>query len=202
DAAIGRFIEQDDLQFMSGDFNFYRYVDNSPTNALDPSGNEIISIGILIIIGVVLVGVSGCGSENNPAQNAPVVPAAPQVTTLTQQQIDYANQQRLYLVLAMKEAIAKEQAGSKNAAKLAKLNTAAENLALARISPSVTQFGNYAHTDESPDRYNMISLQYAYWTLTKNQQAFILLHEASHMATPGRDDPASDPQHGGNPNNP
>ena len=38
DPTQGRFISQDPIEFMAGDFNFYRYVGNSPVNFRDPSG--------------------------------------------------------------------------------------------------------------------------------------------------------------------
>jgi RHS repeat-associated protein len=38
DAANGRFISEDPLGFNAGDTNIYRYVGNSPTNWVDPSG--------------------------------------------------------------------------------------------------------------------------------------------------------------------
>jgi RHS repeat-associated protein len=40
DPALGRFLSQDPIGFEAGDANFYRYVENSPTNATDPSGYE------------------------------------------------------------------------------------------------------------------------------------------------------------------
>jgi RHS repeat-associated protein len=39
DAATGRWISQDPLGFDAGDSNLYRYVNNNPANASDPSGN-------------------------------------------------------------------------------------------------------------------------------------------------------------------
>ncbi|UBF30102.1 RHS repeat-associated core domain-containing protein (plasmid) [Kovacikia minuta CCNUW1] len=39
DTGVGRFIGQDPIGFQAGDSNLYRYVDNSPLNATDPSGN-------------------------------------------------------------------------------------------------------------------------------------------------------------------
>lgn len=38
DPSVGRFVSQDPIGFDAGDSNLYRYVDNSPTNAVDPSG--------------------------------------------------------------------------------------------------------------------------------------------------------------------
>jgi RHS repeat-associated protein len=38
DAGVGRFISQDPIGFAAGDANLYRYVGNSPTNFIDPSG--------------------------------------------------------------------------------------------------------------------------------------------------------------------
>ncbi len=38
DPQTGRFLSQDPIQYLSGDFNWYRYVGNNPTNFIDPSG--------------------------------------------------------------------------------------------------------------------------------------------------------------------
>ena len=38
DPATGRFLSEDPLGFRAGDANFYRYVGNSPTDRVDPSG--------------------------------------------------------------------------------------------------------------------------------------------------------------------
>jgi len=38
DPTIGRFISSDPIEFLAGDFNFYRYVGNDPVNWVDPSG--------------------------------------------------------------------------------------------------------------------------------------------------------------------
>jgi RHS repeat-associated protein len=38
DQNIGRFISEDPISFNGGDMNLYRYVGNSPTNYIDPSG--------------------------------------------------------------------------------------------------------------------------------------------------------------------
>jgi RHS repeat-associated protein len=39
DSNVGRFISEDPIGFNAGDANLYRYVGNSPTNFIDPSGN-------------------------------------------------------------------------------------------------------------------------------------------------------------------
>ena len=44
DGSIGRFISEDPIGFNGGDANLYRYVGNSPTNAIDPNGLETIII--------------------------------------------------------------------------------------------------------------------------------------------------------------
>lgn len=38
DPTIGRFMAEDPIAFESGDVNIFRYVKNSPTNSIDPSG--------------------------------------------------------------------------------------------------------------------------------------------------------------------
>ena len=40
DPATGRFLSKDTIGFESGDMNLYRYVNNSPTNGTDPSGES------------------------------------------------------------------------------------------------------------------------------------------------------------------
>ena len=40
---IGQFAQRDPLGYAAGDENLYRYVDNRPTDATDPSGMEIVS---------------------------------------------------------------------------------------------------------------------------------------------------------------
>jgi RHS repeat-associated protein len=42
DSAVGRFISEDPLRFGAGDPNLTRYVGNSPTNFVDPSGEEFV----------------------------------------------------------------------------------------------------------------------------------------------------------------
>ena len=43
DPTTQRFLSQDPIGFASGDFNFYRYVGNSPANFRDPFGLKYIS---------------------------------------------------------------------------------------------------------------------------------------------------------------
>ncbi|WP_428743770.1 RHS repeat-associated core domain-containing protein, partial [Sulfurimonas sp.] len=38
DPTIQRFLSKDPIEFLSGDYNFYRYVGNDPLNFIDPSG--------------------------------------------------------------------------------------------------------------------------------------------------------------------
>ncbi len=42
DPVTGTFISKDPLSFAAGDANLYRYVGNDPTNAIDPSGMDLI----------------------------------------------------------------------------------------------------------------------------------------------------------------
>ncbi len=41
DAKVGRWISEDPIGFAAGDANIYRYVGNSPTNYVDPSGLQV-----------------------------------------------------------------------------------------------------------------------------------------------------------------
>jgi RHS repeat-associated protein len=41
DPLVGRFIREDVIGFGAGDTNLYRYVGNSPVNAIDPSGKDL-----------------------------------------------------------------------------------------------------------------------------------------------------------------
>ena len=41
DSSTGRFVSEDPIGFASGDVNEYRYVSNTPANAVDPSGEKI-----------------------------------------------------------------------------------------------------------------------------------------------------------------
>ncbi|HEY4310194.1 MAG TPA: RHS repeat-associated core domain-containing protein [Pirellulales bacterium] len=43
DPETGRFLSQDPTGFAAGDANLYRYVDNSPTNFVDPTGQTVWS---------------------------------------------------------------------------------------------------------------------------------------------------------------
>ncbi len=52
DPTTQRFLSQDPIGFASGDFNFYRYVGNNPSNIKDPHGTcGGICIGAAIIGG-------------------------------------------------------------------------------------------------------------------------------------------------------
>jgi RHS repeat-associated protein len=43
DPVTGRFLSQDPIGFAAGDANLYRYVENNPTNATDPSGFQQVT---------------------------------------------------------------------------------------------------------------------------------------------------------------
>jgi uncharacterized protein RhaS with RHS repeats len=45
DPTIGRWLEEDPTGFGAGDSNLYRYVNNSPTCRIDPSGLEVTDTG-------------------------------------------------------------------------------------------------------------------------------------------------------------
>jgi RHS repeat-associated protein len=48
DASIGRFVMNDPLGIRAGDFNYYRYVYNSPTSGTDPTGQlSAVEVGAL-----------------------------------------------------------------------------------------------------------------------------------------------------------
>jgi RHS repeat-associated protein len=62
DPLVGRFISEDLIGFAAGDTNLYRYVGNSPVNAIDPMGLFGIlwpaaAIGYLILVWVYIWGV-------------------------------------------------------------------------------------------------------------------------------------------------
>ena len=48
DPASGRWLSQDPMGFDAGDSNLYRYVNNRPTNATDPSGLQEATLGLPI----------------------------------------------------------------------------------------------------------------------------------------------------------
>jgi RHS repeat-associated protein len=52
DPGVGRFISEDPIGFGAGDTNLYRYVNNSPTNFTDPSGE----IAFLPVLGMLAMG--------------------------------------------------------------------------------------------------------------------------------------------------
>lgn len=49
DPTIGRWMQEDPIDFEGGDLNLYRYVGNGPTNATDPSGLQIQGGGGFVI---------------------------------------------------------------------------------------------------------------------------------------------------------
>ena len=46
--ALASFISEDPMGFDAGDFNLYRYVNNSPLNGTDPTGEQTIVQSALI----------------------------------------------------------------------------------------------------------------------------------------------------------
>jgi RHS repeat-associated protein len=66
DNTTGRWLSEDPIGFAAGDHNLYRYVSNFATGATDPSGQEIVTICIIVGCVVTLTGV-GClaVAENN-----------------------------------------------------------------------------------------------------------------------------------------
>jgi len=50
DPTTQRFLSQDPIRFVSGDFNFYRYVFNSPTYFTDPNGEISLGQGVIWIV--------------------------------------------------------------------------------------------------------------------------------------------------------
>ncbi|MBY0516246.1 MAG: RHS repeat-associated core domain-containing protein [Bacteriovoracaceae bacterium] len=51
DPSSGRFLSEDPIGFLGGDYNLYRYVGNNPILKVDPSGENplILAVGIGII---------------------------------------------------------------------------------------------------------------------------------------------------------
>jgi hypothetical protein len=45
DPTVGRWLEEDPMGFNAGDSNLYRYVENNPTDATDPSGMDDLTTG-------------------------------------------------------------------------------------------------------------------------------------------------------------
>lgn len=56
DPATGRFLSEDPLGFAAGDLNLYRYGLGDPVNTVDPQGTEPITIGLLILGGLLYTG--------------------------------------------------------------------------------------------------------------------------------------------------
>ncbi|MDF1880493.1 DUF4150 domain-containing protein [Sulfurimonas sp. MAG313] len=60
DPTTQRFLSEDPIEFMSGDFNWYRYVNNNPVNYTDPTG---LFLPILYAIGVAIAeGIAAYGA--------------------------------------------------------------------------------------------------------------------------------------------
>ena len=63
--GLQRFISEDPLEFMGGDFNLYNYTGNNPVNSTDPFGLFTGSLGLGSVIGLPLnsaVGAAGVGT--------------------------------------------------------------------------------------------------------------------------------------------
>ena len=58
DPNIGRFISKDPIEFLAGDFNFYRYVGGSPVNRTDPSG-LMAQVGVAALEGTAACSFAG-----------------------------------------------------------------------------------------------------------------------------------------------
>ncbi|MEN8221195.1 MAG: RHS repeat-associated core domain-containing protein, partial [Pseudomonadota bacterium] len=75
DPTSGRFISEDPIGYLGGDFNFYRYVFNSPINLIDPTGEFVCGGfcigGIIIAIGTgTYYTVSSLNIRDNASQDA------------------------------------------------------------------------------------------------------------------------------------
>jgi RHS repeat-associated protein len=69
DPMLGRFISEDPVGFSAGDTNLYRYVNNSPTNFTDPTGE----FAFLPILGVMAVGALFAGAANVISQDIKIL---------------------------------------------------------------------------------------------------------------------------------
>ena len=59
DPTTQRFLSQDPIGFASGDFNFYRYVGNSPTYFRDPSGENPYFVYLIFVSArIVYIGIT------------------------------------------------------------------------------------------------------------------------------------------------
>jgi len=49
--GLGRFVQNDPIDFAGGDYNLYRYVANNPINWVDPLGLDIVKVGLSPVFG-------------------------------------------------------------------------------------------------------------------------------------------------------
>lgn len=71
DPTMQRFLSEDPIGYNSGDFNFYRYVGNNPTNYIDPSGNFFFLLYPAVPAGLELLGWLGLYAALNPPPPLP-----------------------------------------------------------------------------------------------------------------------------------
>jgi RHS repeat-associated protein len=57
DPQAGRFLNEDPIEFMAGDVNFYRYVFNSPVAFVDPNGTDLGLVSGAIVFSVTVAAV-------------------------------------------------------------------------------------------------------------------------------------------------
>ncbi len=62
DPTVGRFLSEDTIGFSSGDFNFYRYVENSPVNNVDPGGYGFVTIVVVAGIKITVAAAIAVGA--------------------------------------------------------------------------------------------------------------------------------------------
>ncbi|NQW48810.1 MAG: RHS repeat protein, partial [Planctomycetes bacterium] len=60
--SLGRFLQTDSIRFAGGDPNLYRYVQNVPTNLIDPTGEAaVVVIALANHVGLAVVGIAAAG---------------------------------------------------------------------------------------------------------------------------------------------